>query len=481
MAVHHLLRCQVASRAARFRAAGILATAAFMGLSGCDGILDVDTGDVITPGDLDRAGPAGVATLVNGMAGTVHLGFDAVARYSALLSDEMVLAGTFPDRAQVDRRRILDDNGALTDEFYVPLHAARFQADTTVMILREWVDAPDFQVVRSAIEEGIARGTLYGGYTRIWLAETMCWSILTGAYPEAAPLLPDERMGQAIAFLREAEETAAAGGFEELRVAAILGQARAHLWLGRFAEAAALAEQVPRGFLLRAEFSRSSPDQYNPFYAVTWGDTEAIRWTVGDGTVTARGNEAWEYLGTFLALNLVRNRPTGFTSFQGSIPVLLQMRYGRAEAPIPIASGIEARLIRAEAHVRAGQTLQAQGILNDLRADFSLRAGLVWGLNPAPPPGTLPPVVLTGSMTSDLRSVADERARELWLTGDRQATGRRFRLDDSAGLNLFPPVKVAIGGGDDLAFPIVRRELEGNPNLGTGDACPPGQAPGSWR
>ena len=471
----------MSSRMTRLGAAGILAAAASAGLWGCDGILDVDTGDVITPGDLDRAGPAGVATLVNGMAGTVHVGFAAVARYSALLSDEMVLAGTFPDRAQVDRRRILDDNGALTDEFYAPLHAARFQADTTVMILRERLDDPDFQGVRATMEEGIARGTLYGGYTRIWLAETMCWSILTGAYPEAAPLLPDERMGQAISILREAEEAATAGGLEEIRLAAILGQARARLWLGQFAEAAALADQVPRGFLFRAEFSRSNPDQYNPFYVVTWGDTDAIRWTVGDGTVTARGNEAWTYLGTFLALNLIRNRPAGFTSFQGSIPVLLQMRYGRAEAPIPIASGIEARLIRAEAHVRAGQTLQAQGILNDLRADFSLRAGLVWGVNPAPPAGALPPLVLTGSMSADLHMVADERARELWLTGDRQATARRFRLDDSAALNLFPPVKVAIGGGDDIAFPIVSRELEGNANLGTGDACPSGQAPGSWR
>jgi len=459
----------------------IVAATAFAGLSGCDGILDVDTNDVITPGDLDRAGPAGVATLVNGMAGTVHLGFDAVARYSALLSDEMILSGTFPDRAQVDRRRILDDNGVLTDEFYAPLHAARFQADTTVMILREWVDAPDFQVVRSSVEEGIARGTLYGGYSRIWLAETMCWSILTGAHPETAPLLPDARMAQAIHFLREAEALAGAGGFEELRLAAILGQARARLWLGEFAEAASLAAQVPRGFLFRAEFSRSNPDQYNPFYVATWGDTGAIRWTVGDGTVTSRGNEAWEHLGTFLALNLVRNRPAGFTSFQGSIPVLLQTRYGRAEASIPIASGIEAALIRAEAHVRAGQTLQAQGILNDLRADFSLRAGLVWGVNPPPPPGALLPIVLAGVMTTDLRSMADERARELWLTGDRQATARRFRLDDAVAINLFPPVKLAIGGGDDVAFPIVRRELEGNPNLGSGDACPPGQAPGSWR
>ncbi len=449
--------------------------------AGCDGILDVDTNDAITPGDLDRAGPAAVPTLVHGMAGAVHEALDGLVRYSALLTDEMILAGTFPDRAQVDRRRILPDNGAVTEDFYGPLHQARFQADTTVLILQERLDLPAFEPMRESMLEGIARGRLYGGYTRVWMAESMCWSILTGVYPETAPLLPDDRMLQALAFLEEAEVLAEAHGFDEVRLAAITGQARARLWMGEIDEAGALAERVPPGFLLRAEFSRSHPDQYNQTYALTWGDTEAIRWTIGDGTTGSRGNEAFEHLGTFLALNLVRNRPPGFATFQGSIPVLLQLRYGRPESSIPLASGVEATLIRAEVHVRRGETQVAQELLNGVRADFPLRAALVWGVSPPPAPGALAPLTLTGQLGPDLRRVAAERARELWLTGDRQVTARRLRLDPTVGIDLFPPVKVGIGGGDDLAFPIVGRELAGNPHLGPGDACPPGQEPGGWR
>jgi starch-binding outer membrane protein, SusD/RagB family len=493
MAFHHLLSRCSSTRARRNRngsrartGAGRLKTllavvAGVVILTGCDGILDVDTSGVITPEDLDLAGPSAVPTLVNGMAGSTHRALDAVVRYSALLADEMILGGTFPDRADVDRRRILDTNTVVADELYSPLHVARFQADTTVMILESRLDDPAFEEVLESLNEGIALGRLYGGYTRIWLAELFCWSILTGVTPEGAPLLPDQRMVQALEYLEEAEALAEEGGFEDIRLAAIVGRARALLWLGDHPAAAGLADQVPRGFRFNAEFSRTNFDQYNQMYALSWGDTEPIRWTVGDGSRQERGNEAWEYLGTFLQLNLIRDRPTGFTSFQGSIPVYLQMRYSRPESSIAMASGIEAELIRAEAYVRAGETPQAESLLNGMRADFSARAALLWNVTPPAPGSGLAPVTLSGELEDDLKRVVDERARELWLTGDRQATARRLRLDPSTDIDLFPSVKVGIGGGDDVAFPVVRVELDGNPVLGPGEACPAGQVAGGWR
>jgi hypothetical protein len=56
-----------------------------------------------------------------------------------------------------------------------------------------------------------------------------------------------------------------------------------------------------------------------------------------------------------------------------------------------------------------------------------------------------------------------------------------LRLDPSSQIDLFPPIKVGINGGDDIAFPIVQRELDNNPELTSGDACPAGQAIGGWR
>ncbi|MEX1256253.1 MAG: hypothetical protein WEG36_01425 [Gemmatimonadota bacterium] len=459
----------------------VLLAASLVGICGCEGILDVETSGVIVPGDLDAAGPAGVPTLVNGMVGSYNASADNVARYAALLTDEMILGGTFPDRFDVDRRRILSSNASVTDELYTPLHAARFQADTTVVILEARLADPAFEEVLDQMEEGIALGTLYGGYTRLWLAELFCWSILTGVFPETAPVMPDARVHEAITFLAEAQTLAAAAGLADIRHAAIVGQARAHLWLGNYAEAAALAVLVPRSFAFLSEYSNRNPDQYNQVYTLTYGDTEGLRWTVGDGSSSIRGNEAWEHLGQFIGLNLIRNRPPGFTTLHGSIPVLLQTLYSRPEAEILMASGVEAQLIRAEVLVRQGNTGAAEGLLNDLRSDYSLRATLRWGVAPPSPQSALQPLVLTGDLTADVKRVADERARELWLTGDRQATSRRLRRDPAVTINLFPPVKGAgIAGGDDIAFPIVLRELDNNPNLSPGQACPAGQISGGW-
>ena len=192
------------------------------------------------------------------------------------------------------------------------------------------------------------------------------------------------------------------------------------------------------------------------------------------------GNERWEHFDQFVALNLIVPRPFGFFAENATIPVMLQMLYQRQDSEILMASGTEAMLIRAEAAVRTGQTAPAEQLLNDLRSDFSLRMQLFSRVGLPQASDQLEPLTLTGDDATDLKTVADERARELWLTGDRLTTSRRFRMDEP-GIDLFPPVKDLIGGGDDTAFPIVQLELDSNPNLTETMACPAGQALGSWR
>jgi hypothetical protein len=216
-------------------------------------------------------------------------------------------------------------------------------------------------------------------------------------------------------------------------------------------------------------------------YMFTWGDTEAIDWTVGIGESPTRGNERFEHLDRFVGLNLVRVRPAGYTAGFSSIPVGLQRLYNRQESSVLMASGLEATLILAEAAVRQGQTVTAQDLLNDLRSDFSLRMLLRSRVEPPLAGNELTDLALTGIVQADLKTVADERARELWLTGDRHTTARRFRRETGLGIDLYPPIKAFISGGDDIAFPIVQLELDTNPNLDAGDACPAGQAIGFWR
>ncbi len=460
-------------------AASLLALAVLV-MAGCDGgILDVDDRGIVTPEDIDAAGPAAVPTLINGLVGNYHEATDDIIRYSAMLTDEMVLAGTFPTRAQVDSRRMSPNNATLTNEVYVPLHQARMQADTTAFIFDNLLGNPDFEGVQANLREGITLARLYGGFSRLWLGELYCWSILTGMANESSPLMPNDRIQDALTFLTEAEQLATQEGLNDVRLAAVLGQARAHLWLGNYTQARDLAQQVPRDFTYFAEYSNNDPAQFNEMYTFTHGDTEAIRWSVGDGSQASRGNEVFEHFEKFVRLNLIDVRPPGFTSFDQSIPVNLQRLYSRPEADVFMASGYEARLIEAEVAVRNGQTGAAEDIINDLRSDFSTRATIQFGVNPPEPENLLQPITLTGELEADVKRVADERARELWLTGDRHVTSRRLRLDPTVNIDLFPPVKGGIGGGDDIAFPIVQRELDNNPNLSSGDACPTG-SPGSW-
>ncbi len=458
-----------------------LVLAGVLVLPACDGILDIDQTGIIVFDDVEASGPAAVPVLVNGMVGNYQEAVDDVIRYSALLTDEMILSGTFETRLEVDRRRIQVNNTTLTGAMYTPLHQARMQADTTVDLLQNRLQDPAFEEVLDQLNEGIALGKLYGGFSRIWMAELYCWSILTGMFPESSPLIPDNRMLQALIFLQEAETLAAIAGLEEIRLAAIAGQARAHLWLRNFLQAATLAVEVPRDFVHWAEFSQNDPVQYNEMYMFTWGDIQNIRWTVGDGTTQTRGNERWEHFDEFLSLKLLEFEPEGFTAFTSSIPVSLQGLYNEADSRVLSASGVEAMLIRAEVAVRSGQTATAEQLLNDLRSDYSLRATIQWGVDPPDSADELQDLTLAGTLAQDLRTVAAERARELWLTGDRLTTSRRLRLDPTVNIDLFPPVKTRINGGDDIAFPIPQLELDNNPKLTSGDACPAAQTIGSWR
>jgi hypothetical protein len=449
-------------------------------LAAC-GVLDVDEGGVIDFDDLNSAGPSAVPALVNGIVGAYQEAFDDVVRYSSLMTDEMIMSGTFETRVDVDRRRVQPSNATLEGGLYTLIHVARMQADTAVALLEEKLADPEFESVETLMREGIALGKLYGGLSRLWLGEMYCWSILTGMYPETAPLLPDARILDARTFLIDAETRAGPLGLEEVRLAAVLGQARAALWLGNYALADALALAVPRDFVYWSEYSFNEPEQFNEVYTFTWGDVEQVHWTVGDGTTFERGNERFALFDEFVRLNLIEIEPEGFVSVTSSTPVMLQKIYSRPDAKILVASGVEAQLIRAEAAVRAGATATAQGLINDLRADFSLRATVHWDVEPPAAVDALQPLVLTDTLQTDLITVTNERARELWLTGDRLTTSRRLRRDTSVAIDLFPPVKTGVGGGDDIAFPIVQLELDANPNLGPTNACPAGQSIGSWR
>ncbi|HEX6537025.1 MAG TPA: RagB/SusD family nutrient uptake outer membrane protein [Gemmatimonadaceae bacterium] len=410
-----------------------LAVAASLAAAGCSDILKVPDPVNLTPDDL--AGGAPIALTVNGVRGAFQSMFDYYVLHTALLTDEMVTAGTFPYRAEMDARQIASNNDGLRDDLYVPLSTARFMADTAVAILtdakgREGVDENE----RLA---GVALAKYYGAYTRTLLAEAFCKSAINGG----KGLTSDERMQDALTAYQDAGAAAQEAGDAELVAASKLGEARADLWLRDFDGAAAAAAQVPADLSVASYYSTGSVAQKSKVVRYTYGIDEVIRWTIGDGSLASTGHEKWPYFDEWEQLGLLERRPD-LQSFNPAVPVVVQKKYVDAAAPIVIASGTEAQLITAEAKLRGGDASGAAAIVNQLRQDH-------WGL---------PAISFTGDLAQDLPVMARERAREMWLTGARIATLRRYLAD---GVDLWPGGKL----GTDTCFPVPQRELDTNPNF----------------
>lgn len=397
---------------------------------GCNDMLRVDDPVNLTPDDLQGGA---IALTVNGVRGAFQSMFDYYVMHTALLTDEMVLAGTFPYRAEMDARSITSNNEGLLGDLYTPLSTARFMADTAVPILDAAAGTGD----ENERLEGVALAKYYAAYARMLLAEAFCKSAINGGQG----LTSDERMADALAAFQDAGAAAQAAGDAELVAASKLGEARANLWLGQYPAAASAAADVPDDLSFKAYYSTASVAQKNKIVRLTYAIDEARRFTVGDGTLDFTGHEAWAYLDEWETLGLLEKRPD-LTSFNPAVPVVLQLKYPTADAPIVMASGAEARLIEAEVKLRNSDPGGAATIVNQLRSSH-------WGLGA---------ISFSGDLATDLPVMARERARELWLTGERLPTLRRYLKD---GVDLFPGGKQ----GDNTCFPVPQRELDTNPNF----------------
>lgn len=446
---------------ARLATIGVLAG----GLTSCG--LDVFDPDIVTPEDV--ADPASIPIAITGIVGDFQEAMDNYVRKSGMLTDEFILAGTFPTRVEVDQRLIKVDNATVTGGMYEPIHVSRFSADNAVEQLGGLVGDPDAD--QDLVFQGIAFGQFYGAQARLLLAEMYCQSILGGGDPEAVnfesgPVLPDARMAETLTLFQQAEASALLAGLSSVEEAARVGQARVNMWLGNFSQAAAIAATVDPGLIFVAEFSANDPAQYNEVYTLSYGDTQVIRWTVGDGTQPERNFEKYQYYDEWVDVGLINpdGNAAGFQSFNATILVHLQLIYGAGNRPptavgqgadIIIASGFQADIMRAEAAYRAGDMAGAAAIIN---------ARITTGDNPH---GTVhPPVAFTGDLETDIGEIGRAYAVGMWLTGHRLGFARRVLRSD--GVDLFPSTQP----GRDTAFPIVQQELDNNDEISA--ACPTG-------
>jgi len=457
----------------RYRWLSVALAAVLLPVSACnlDETLRVEDPAVATPESLEN--PNALPTLVAGAIGDFQVAYsgnglaDAFLPATGLFSDEFRSSDTFTTRNDVDRREQTSPaNGNLGDISYTALHRARRSLQAAA------------RTASTVALPGDARqGELLGlaGYTYVSFGEGFCSNVpfsevVDGQFVPGPSLTTTQMFDTAIvrfAAARTALTGTDAASVSRLNLARV-GNARALLNKGSFAEAAAAVSGVPTSFIYFIEHSANTPRQENSLWNLNGSNR---RYTVSDreginGQPFRSANDP-----------RIPFRDRGTTGFDAATRLFEQFRYENRDADVPLADGIEARLIEAEAALRAGNTATWLTTLNALRAD--VRALMVaryqnyalYVPNASVTNTTLAPLTDPGSATARVDLMFSERAFWLYATGHRLGDLRRLIKQYGRAANtVFPTGAWHKGGnyGPDVAMLVPFTEVN-NPNFNPGN------------
>jgi len=413
---------------------------ALLAVAGCDDILEVDNPTVIEETDL--ANPEGPELLRRSALALAFSGVSYAAYNSAVISDELMAIPT--------RSTLLSD--FVWTDYMLDLRSAED-------LLEPWRTIGGYpysplQEARIAVSQALDAYAKYGlpaqrprvgqlrafrALTIVLLAEQICPGFplhdVDGERPRyTGPFTTAEAFERALVDLDSAI-VAAGDSARFLNLARVL-RGRALLGLGRFGDAAAAVSGVPTDFVYDAELN-GFPAGFNMFTNVGTYPTFGI-----DG-LTVSDREGGNGL-DFASAGDPRVPVTlAGTAEDGVTPSYAQRKYTAGNSPIPIASGIEARLIEAEAQLNGEAAGDWLATLNELRQTQ---------VSPA-----LPPLTDPGTQDARVDLLFRERAFWLYLTGHR--LGDMRRLIDHYGRDperVFPsgahPVAGTYGRATSIPF-----------------------------
>lgn len=447
------------SRGGRRLAVLVLPAALAVGLAGCDldDLLDVEDPAVADPESVrdPTALPVVVAGAIRDFTwaysgtGTVGGGGanDPLIMLTGLLTDEQQHYGTFPTRQEIDRRAIpttgpnsTSDNGTIADAYH-NLHRARRAAELGEDLFEaaEAGDSRDRSLLSSL-----------AGYTYVLFGEVYCEGVpyssisLDGTVTHGEPSTRAETFSGAIDHFDRAIAIAQGAGSDDVLYLARVGKARVLLNQGNYAAAASEVTDVPDDFVFHLEHSASSASENNGVFIYS---LNSGRYGVAPGP---EGGNGLDWASDPRTPVLVDTRQP----FDTSLPVYIgQGKYDRT-SPVPLADGKEARLIRAEAALQAGD---ATGLLNHLNAARALDGVDAF---------TAADIPADDAGRVDL--LFAERGFAMWLTahrlGDLRRLVRQYARDQA---DVFPSGEFFRDGlqhGSDVNFPIFVDE-NNNPNF----------------
>jgi hypothetical protein len=438
MATHMLSRApRRRGRSPSVRPAGLVALLAVVlaTASACNNLSDRLL-SVTTPSRLGEGQylvPQNADLIVAGAANDFTCALNGYVVASGMASGEFYDASQTAARWSYDRRNVLPGDARYATDVcqnlgvYTPISTARYTADQALTKLNEWTDA---EVPDRAKLQGTA--ALYAGFSYILLAEGFCEATVN-----VGPLLSTTQLlDSAEARFTTAINSATATGDQTTLNAAYVGRARARLDKGDKTGAASDAAKVPLDFKLVTNADASVPARANRVFAENNNNNNnGVTVAVAYRTLTVQGQPDPR------VVVIDANRTAGDQVNR----IFRQTKYASLDTPLPIATGIEAKLILAEAQGASGGGVAT---INALRA----RPGVA-----------LPP--LTAAEQADFQNtVYSERSRELFLQGNRWFDLRRGNLPLVPATNT--PYPKGGSYGDQRCWPLPDVERFANPNLG---------------
>jgi hypothetical protein len=432
----------------------LLGTAALLlgmaaGVTGC-GALDVSDPTAIEDEELNN--PQGAALLRAAALRALSSATDDGAYNSGLLADEFrfTLGPGEPPQADalLDRRESMQYEAVNADGGYAPWQQLRRKASEALPKLRAYAPAPEAKA-----GEMLA----LRGYATLRLAEDFCpgfplHEVVDYKVTYGAPRSTDEAFERALADLDSA--VALAADSARILHLAQLGRARTLLGLGRFAEADAAVDGVATDYVAKAEYRNALFDPGDQ--TLTLWNILAFQETTSRSVADQDGGTGLDFVAASdprVPIDTLNPAPDG-TALYGLV------MYPDPGAAIVFASGIEARLIEAEAALQGGGDWL--GILNALRTTCTAAVGC-----PEPAPAGsggiagLPPLTDPGTEAARVDLLFRERAFWLFGTGHRLADFRRLvRRYGRPAESVFPTGAHhqggAYGAATSIPFPAAK-------------------------
>jgi starch-binding outer membrane protein, SusD/RagB family len=439
----------------RFRAAAG-ATLVALGAAGC-GALDTQNPNIIDASNLDS--PAGAATKRLGAINQFILAKDGDFNpvpvpgssppiyndnsdghilLSGILADEFVNPGFIPTRSEIDLRQAQPTNVTVED-FYRSLHRARASTEDAAASLAKFSQAPD-------ADTGIPEMLSLSGFTYVMFAEDFCSGVpvsrvVNDTISYGDQLTTTQVLDTAIVRFNAALAHPSIAAGDPIFSLASVGLARALLNEGRFAEAAAAAQNVPADFLYETQHAASPSSLQN---------SVNLAWSQGNfGTEDAEGGNGLNWI----TANDSRVQGATGIGADNNTPTWKPNKYPDVGSSIPTADYLEAQLIIAENELQtAGGNFGPMNTrLNTLRAS----AGL-----------TALPVPANAAAATD--QLFRERGFWLFARGNRLGDLRRLIRQYGRGSEtVFPHALYFKGGqtyGAGVNLPLPRTETN-NPKV----------------